>query len=172
MIKTILVPTDGSVHARKAVMLGATIAEKFGARVVVLHVLMRSASHEAIMKALVQENLPTSGLNEVVAPPIDTGYIGMSAPVLPPIPSKTLLQLGERYLTAARGTLEGQGVREVKVLLEDGDTAEKILEAAKREGADFIVMGHRGQSAFREFIAGSVSAKVSHHAECTVVSVK
>ncbi len=39
MIKTILVPTDGSEHAKKAVLLASDIAEKFDARMVVLHVL-------------------------------------------------------------------------------------------------------------------------------------
>ena len=39
MIKTILVPTDGSEHAKKAVLLAADIAEKFDARMVILHVL-------------------------------------------------------------------------------------------------------------------------------------
>ena len=41
MIKTILVPTDGSGHAKKAVDLAAEIAEKYGARLVILHVLLR-----------------------------------------------------------------------------------------------------------------------------------
>ncbi len=41
MIKTILVPTDGSEHAKKAVLLAADIAEKFDARMVVLHVLSK-----------------------------------------------------------------------------------------------------------------------------------
>ena len=35
-IKTILIPVDGSVHARKAALVGAAIAAKFGARVVLL----------------------------------------------------------------------------------------------------------------------------------------
>ena len=39
MIKTIVVPTDGSSHAKKAIDLAADIAEKYGARLVILHVL-------------------------------------------------------------------------------------------------------------------------------------
>jgi hypothetical protein len=43
-IKTILIPVDGSVHARKAALVGAAIAAKFGARVVLLHILLRNIS--------------------------------------------------------------------------------------------------------------------------------
>jgi len=47
MIKTILVPTDGSDHANKATTLAADIAEKYGARLVVLHVMSRGPLPEA-----------------------------------------------------------------------------------------------------------------------------
>ena len=40
MLSTIVVPTDGSDHARKAVALAADLAEKYAARVVLLHVLL------------------------------------------------------------------------------------------------------------------------------------
>ena len=47
MIKTILVPTDGSDHANKATTLAADIAEKYGARLVLLHVMSRGPLPEA-----------------------------------------------------------------------------------------------------------------------------
>jgi nucleotide-binding universal stress UspA family protein len=56
--------------------------------------------------------------------------------------------------------------------MEDEDPANKIIEIAKLENADFIVMGHRGLGALRELLAGSVSTKVGHLAATTVVSVK
>ena len=39
MIKTILVPTDGSEHAAKAVAFAADLAGKYGAGMIVLHVV-------------------------------------------------------------------------------------------------------------------------------------
>jgi len=39
MIKTILVPTDGSDHANKAVGLATDLALKYGASLVLLHVI-------------------------------------------------------------------------------------------------------------------------------------
>ena len=42
MLTTIVVPTDGSDHADKAVDLAADIAGKYGSRVVLLHVLLHA----------------------------------------------------------------------------------------------------------------------------------
>ena len=41
MLTTILVPTDGSDHAAKALALASDIAQKYGSKVVLLHVLLR-----------------------------------------------------------------------------------------------------------------------------------
>ena len=43
MINTILVPTDGSEHANKALNFASDLAVKYGARMVILHVLLRNA---------------------------------------------------------------------------------------------------------------------------------
>ena len=48
MINTIIVPTDGSEHALKAVDHAADLAAKYGARVVILHSLLRNASASEI----------------------------------------------------------------------------------------------------------------------------
>lgn len=173
MIKTVLIATDGSSHARKAESLGGAIASKFGARVVVLHVLMRSASFRTIYDAFKREGLPTTALDRIadeqVKLPITVPYGG---PILPHVTTDILVQLGEHCLSTARRTLEDVGVKKPELLLEDGDPAQRILAAAERERADFIVMGHRGLGALRELATGSVSLKVSHDAPCTVVSVK
>jgi nucleotide-binding universal stress UspA family protein len=173
MIKTILIATDGSSHAHKAESLGAAIAAKFGARALVLHVLMRSASFRTIYDAFKREGLPTTALdriaNEQAKLPITVPYGG---PILPHVTTEILVKLGEHCLSKAQRALEDEGVKAAEVLLEDGDPAERILAVAEREGADFIVLGHRGLGAMRELAAGSVSLKVSHHAPCTVVSVK
>lgn len=50
----------------------------------------------------------------------------------------------------------------------EGEPAKAIVEYAKREKADLIVMPTHGYGAFRRFILGSVTAKVLHDAECPV----
>ncbi|WP_152391644.1 universal stress protein [Paenibacillus guangzhouensis] len=53
-----------------------------------------------------------------------------------------------------------------------GDPAQLIVNKAKEESADLIVMGSRGLSLFSELFIGSVSHKVVQHAHCAVMIVK
>ena len=57
-------------------------------------------------------------------------------------------------------------------MTEYGDPAERILDCAKREHVDMIVMGTRGLSDLKGLLMGSVSHKVSHLADCACVTVK
>ncbi|TMJ98009.1 MAG: universal stress protein [Actinobacteria bacterium] len=51
------------------------------------------------------------------------------------------------------------------------DPAEGIVEAARTERADVVVVGSVGMSGRREFLVGNVPNRVSHNAPCTVVIV-
>jgi nucleotide-binding universal stress UspA family protein len=53
-------------------------------------------------------------------------------------------------------------------LLEGQDPSQEILQAASTFGADCIVMGHQGRSAYERFFVGSVANRVVHHAPCSV----
>ena len=52
-----------------------------------------------------------------------------------------------------------------------GDPADGIVEVAKREEADLIVLGSMGMRGKRRLL-GSVPNKVSHHAPCDVLIVQ
>ena len=66
--------------------------------------------------------------------------------------------------------LAGERGRSAVVLGED--PAEAIIEAAKREQADVLVVGSVGMSGRREFLLRNVPNRVSHNAPCTVVIVQ
>jgi nucleotide-binding universal stress UspA family protein len=55
---------------------------------------------------------------------------------------------------------------------EEGNAAEKILQVAKDKKIDTIVVGSRGLSTAKEFLLGSVSHKITHHAKCPVIIVR
>ena len=61
---------------------------------------------------------------------------------------------------------------QVETLLEQGDYAQEIIEVAKRNDCDLIIMGSRGMSPIKELLLGSVSLKVMHHASCPVMIVR
>ena len=56
-------------------------------------------------------------------------------------------------------------------VLEAPDPAQAIIEFARRNQADHIVMGARGSSGFRRYL-GSVSTEVTSQAECSVTVVR
>lgn len=173
-IKTILIPVDGSVHARKAALVGAAIAVKFGARVVLLHVLLRNTSLAAIYELARSQRIPSDVLERyrTGTPAIYDFGLTIPAGVINPVaPTDLLVEIGRCILETEKDVIEGQGVTNIVPLIEDGDAANKILEIIKKEQADFVVMGRRGLGALEGMLSGSVSTKVSHLAPTTVVSV-
>lgn len=75
------------------------------------------------------------------------------------------LTLLERYRAQARHA----GVSNVRTLTMSGHVAKMILRVADLEEVDMIVLGSRGLNAPEEFLLGSVSYNVSHHAKCPIV---
>ena len=56
-------------------------------------------------------------------------------------------------------------------IVREGSPAKVILEVAKEENIDLIVMGSSGKSGFDRFIMGSVADKVVNSAKCAVLVV-
>ncbi len=150
MFKTIVVPTDGSDHARKAVSVAVDLAEKYGARVIAVHVMppIDAGSLPDELKRFAQNEIP-GGTNRQV-----------------------LEAIGEQILQEARSQSEGETAPDVETRLETGDPAAAILETAESEKADLIVMGSRGLSHLKGLLMGSVSHKVSQLSPCSCITVK
>ena len=176
MIKTIVVATDGSAHAKKAIDLAADMAEKYGARMVILHVLMRHTS-ESDIEVLSKENAMPASLEEKFKD-LREGYLEMAAaaydagPIAILVPDEILAEVGDLVLQNAKQRVVSKGVKDVTTQILDGSAADKIVAAAEKEGADMIVMGSRGLGNIAGLLMGSVSHRVSHLAKCTVVAVK
>ena len=56
-------------------------------------------------------------------------------------------------------------------IVREGSPAKVILEVAKEENIDLIVLGSSGKSGFDRFIMGSVADKVVNSAKCAVLVV-
>lgn len=70
-----------------------------------------------------------------------------------------------------RKALEDKGLTGVKPVIRKGHPAEEILEAAKKEGVEMIVIGSKGKRVSHLFM-GSVSREVANNAEVPVLLVK
>jgi nucleotide-binding universal stress UspA family protein len=175
-IKTILVSTDGSEHAHKAVELGSDLARLYEARLVLLHVLLRDTQH-AELQGIADVRLSDATQEELqrletdVQTAIATGGIG-AVPIPVIVPREVLEEVGRQILDAAEAVAKAAGVQRVERVVDDGDPAKRILAHAERVAADMLVLGSRGLSDIKGLFVGSVSHKVSHLAECTCVTVK
>lgn len=57
-------------------------------------------------------------------------------------------------------------------LIEGEKASQDILDTAEANGDDLIIVGHKGRKALQRFLLGSVTARVAHHAPCSVLSVR
>jgi nucleotide-binding universal stress UspA family protein len=135
MIKKILVPTDGSDYARRSIEIASDIALKYAATVYILHVVSSPV--------LFYEG-PFPAMEEM---------------------QKVLEEDGQKIIEEAERETRKRGVKDVNSTLVQGDPARKIMEFAKAEGVDMIVIGSRGLTGVKEFLLGSVSHRVFHLAE-------
>ena len=123
-VRRVLVATDRSETAERAVRFATEMAERYGAELFVLRVLLS-----------------------------DDGTRAEAA----------------RELAEYAESLAGERGRSSVVI--GADPAEAIVESARREKADVLVVGSVGMSGRREFLLHNVPNRVSHNAPCTVVIV-
>lgn len=76
------------------------------------------------------------------------------------------------YLEKAAYELAADGKAHVSWSQKIGDAASSILQEAKEEGADCIVMSSHGRTGWSRFLMGSVAEKVVRHATCPVLIVR
>jgi nucleotide-binding universal stress UspA family protein len=176
MIKTMVVPTDGSEHAEKAVGFAADIAGKYGARIILVHALMHSETPGELRSLLKRLEAPAdliARLDEETDAMVSTiGSAYAEVPVLMPLSADLLEAIGQRVCDRAREIAREHGAGEVTVSIVNAAPAEAILAAAQHEKADMIVMGSRGLGRLQGLLLGAVSQRVSHLATCTCVTVK
>ncbi|MFZ5964266.1 universal stress protein [Thalassococcus sp. BH17M4-6] len=144
MFKKILVAADGSDHAKVAVDTAADLAQQSGAELHVVHV------PEVQMTAIA---------------------VGASA-VEVPVNEEETERAAQEVLTAAKAQADEAGAKVTSSELRHGDPALAILDRAKEVGADLLVMGRRGRGPLQGLLLGSVSQKLSAHADSAVLTVK
>ena len=145
MFSSIVVGTDGSDTAGKAVLQATELARQVGAKVNLV------SAYEPVSGQRLREErreVPKD-LEWMVNPREDV----------------------EATLKEAAEKLEGAGVK-VETYAREGDAADAILDVAEETGADLIVVGNKGMTGTKRFLLGSVPNKVSHHAPCSVLIIR
>lgn len=146
-MRKVLLASDGSLHSLEtARVLGRLLGSMSAARVTVVTVTQMPEDR----------NMTDVYGNKVALDvPVDVLLRRSAEPVL-------------HATIQALGLPEEQVDTEVQV----GDPAEGIIDLAKAEEYDLIVVGSRGLGPVREILLGSVSQKVLHAAPCPVLVVR
>ena len=137
-----LVPLDFSEYANQALEYAIHLASKLEARLTLLHVI---------------QALPLGGVD-----------MGLTLPF-------TLLQDLEAKITSSmQACLErvtAAGLEGESIIVK-GVPFQEILETAKTQQVDLIVMGTQGRTGYQHLLLGSVAEKVVRLAPCPVLVVR
>ena len=159
---TILVAVDGSSHALKALQIACDLAEKYGGRIALLHVLVEGRRAGELSK------LAVAGLfNDDLK-----ARLADAAKDDEPASPHLLEAVGREVLDNAADRVRRRGLEADLLEIHVGDPADSILRAQKSTEAGTIVMGCRGGNTSGRSSFGSVSRAVFERADCTCLSVK
>jgi nucleotide-binding universal stress UspA family protein len=142
-LKKILVPTDFSDGSAKAVDYALAFAQPSGAEIILLHMV------EPI-------SYPIYG-QEIVADWSD-------------IQTDLLQASRERLAEFSQARAAGYGP--LKQLISEGTACSGILETARSEAVDLIILSTHGRTGIRHALLGSNTERVVRHAPCPVLTVR
>jgi nucleotide-binding universal stress UspA family protein len=149
MFKKIVVPVDGSAHANRAVDCATDLANKYGAELILLHII--ASSGPARIPPELHEYARIEHIDAIEA--------------------DMMQRVAEQILQTAEKRALGQGAMQVRTSIGVGHPAEAIVAHAKAEDADLIMMGRRGLGSVVGLLMGSVSNKVAHLSECACMTI-
>ncbi len=168
----VIVATDGTLNAKKAARLAASLAGESGEVIVLTVVEVPRQLLEAIRSAsgLGSDAVisPNVGLGAATEGPGDSrGWIGDDAVIARYIDD----QREERTGTLA-AELVSNGVENVRTICRDSENvAAEILNVAEEEDVDVLCIGTLGLGRF-EGLLGSISTKVARGAKSSVLLVR
>ena len=145
----ILVATDGSDASDRAVELAARLTKELKGHLKIIHIVtLRDWSLNQLNDYALWEHVASG---------------------------EVLSAFSEEKLRSARQRAEALGVTDVQSesLSESqvGEVAGSIIDAARRDNVDMVILGKRGRGRFTGLLLGSVSQKVVSVAPCPVIVV-
>jgi len=142
-LKRIVAAVDFSEHTPVVLRYAAELARAFGAEVVLCHVVAKADMLSQI-------------------PPVGEGYFP---------PNYEELQRKVATEEAAKA-LADAGIPQARVVIAAGAPFVEIINVARHENADLIIVGTHGRGAMAHALLGSVCEKVVRKAPCPVLTVR
>jgi len=143
-IERILVVSRSTLHCRKAVHQGITLARAYGAKLYVVHVVHDPFNMEGW-------NLPV--------PTFHDEYKNLIARY-----KKELHEIVEKE--------KGKGGLEVIELIRDGDPVDEVIKIVESENIDLIIMLSHEEGRLEHFLFGRSNDKILRKMPCSILFVK
>ena len=148
-VKKILMAIDKSEYKDKITVYAVMLAKVLGADVTAIHVLDKSSLGFV------------GGLLSYYRGGKIEAYVD------------ALKKQAEELLAEAEVLGKEEGVRiNVEVLVHSPSITEGIIDYAKRNDMDLIVVGTKGVTGVEKFLMGSVASNVIAHAHCPVIAIR
>jgi universal stress protein A len=147
--KNILLTTDLSDNSAAATPYAVELARQFGGRIHLVHVfedvtLLATTSEDAFAAATASQ----------------TGWMTLAR------------QQRELALRSLAETMATSEKLEVTPVFRQGPAATEIVDAAKKSGADCIIIATHGRTGLSHLLFGSVAERVVRLSECPVLTVR
>jgi len=148
MVSHVLVAVDGSDHSDRALEFAADFSVRYDADLTILNVVSYASTVPLSLGAYAELE-------------------GLYAE------SRSILEsAGNEIVSKAAERARAVGVSQVATTVDLGSPAKLICDTAQKIDADVVVMGRRGLGDLSGFFLGSVSHRVAHSADTTVITVK
>jgi nucleotide-binding universal stress UspA family protein len=149
--KKVLIALDYNPTAQKVAEVGFSIAKSMDAEITLLHIIT-----DPVLYA-------TSGYSPIMG---FSGYIDVE-----PLQLDNIQGLTKASLDFLDKTRKHLGDKSIQTLVKEGDFADTILQTAKEEQSDIIIVGSHSQKWLEKILMGSVTEKVLDHSSIPVLIV-
>lgn len=146
-MKEILLAVDGSEHSTRAARLAGELARRFDATVHIVNVVPEARLAAPVVEYAELENV----------------YLGQR---------DLLRSAGSEIVARASAEVAHAGGTVGRVTVEIGSPARSIADYADAWEVDCIVMGRRGLGEIKGLLIGSVSHKVGHLSDKTLITTE
>ncbi|MFZ0281878.1 MAG: universal stress protein [Bacteroidales bacterium] len=150
-INKVLIALDYNPTAQKVAELGFSMAKSMDAEIILLHVITDPVFYS------------TSGYSPIMG---FNGFIDMGTVQLDSVDG--LKNASLQYLEKSKQHL---GDDDIRTMVKEGDFADSILETAKEEHANIIVLGSHSRKWLENILMGSVTEKVLHNTSIPLLIV-
>ena len=172
MYSKILVATDASAHARKAVATACRLASNLDAQLVVAHVMGEGEVPEKVRALIDAEHLADPPQIEIRS----ATDLGSGLGYLRTIGETGIRRhqmweaLARHVMNDARSLAVEHGAGDIDCRIEQGRPVSALMALVDEISPDLVVMGRRGVSDLQGLLVGSVSHRISHLVSCDVLT--